>query len=49
MDRVEIHGERLVGRRRGWDSVGDLGKPGGVPAIAFSCCFHLPCFNVVPL
>lgn len=28
MDRVEIHGERLVGRRRGWDSVGDLGKPG---------------------
>lgn len=40
---MEIHGEGLVGRRGGWDSVGDLGQPGGVLAIALSCCY-LSCF-----
>lgn len=52
VDGVEIHEERLVGLRGGWNSVGDLGQPGGVLAIALSCCylscFALPCFNVVP-
>lgn len=54
MDGVEIHGEGLIGRTGGRDSVVNRGQPGGVLSIIL-CCYYLSCFAlsclfiVVPL